>query len=126
MFRLHVEGGMEWMFPLTLMLLFLIGSIAYVSYCIVTGKYVAIKWLETIKHAGMLALAWGALATVYGLSAMFKSLQTLKEVPPLEVLMGGLQALLIALLYALSIFIISLLAYLFLKFKVKNAVQEQN
>jgi hypothetical protein len=125
MLELHARGGMEWMFPLTLMLLFLIGSIAYVSYYIATGKYVAVKWLETIKHTGMLALAWGALATVYGLSAMFKSLQALKEVPPLEVLMGGLQALLIALLYSLIIFIISLLAYLFLKFKVRNAVQEQ-
>ena len=114
------------MVPLSLLLLVLIGLIAYVSYHLASGKYVAFKWLEAIKHTGMLALAWGVLSTIIGLSAMFKSLQVLKEVPPLEVMMGGLQALLIALLYALIIFIISLLAYLLLRFKAKNSIQEQN
>lgn len=126
MLELHLQGGIEYMLPLTLLLLFLIGLITYVSYHIVTKKHIALKWLETIKHTGMLALAWGVLSTVIGLSAMFKSLQARKEVPPLEVMMGGLQALLIALLYALIIFIISLFSYLLLRFKIKNSIQEQN
>ena len=111
------------MLPLSLMLLILIGLIAYVSYSLASGKNLSIKWLEIIKQIGMLALAWGVLSTVIGLFAMFKSLQALKQVPSLEMMMGGLQALLIALLYALIIFIISLLAYLILRWKTNNNSQ---
>ena len=126
MLELHMQGGMEWMFPLSLMLLFLIGLLTCVSYSLATNKHIAIRWLETIKHTGMLAFAWGVLSTVFGLYAMFKSLQALKVAPPLEVMMGGLQALLIALLYSLIIYIISLIAYLLLKLKVKNNSSVQN
>ncbi|QHT70954.1 hypothetical protein GXP67_32060 [Rhodocytophaga rosea] len=121
MLELHERGGLEWMFPLSLMLLTLLGFIAYASYSLATGKTITPKWLETIKHTGMLALSWGVLATIVGLYAMFRGLQAMKVAPPLEVLMGGLQALLIALLYALIIYIISLLAYLILRWRVKNS-----
>ena len=121
MLELHARGGMEWMFPLTLILLTMLGFIAYVSFALTTGKSIAPKWLETIKQTGIIAFAWGVLATIYGLYAMFRSLQALKQAPPLEVMMGGLQALLIALLYALVIFIISLLAYLILRWKIRNS-----
>ena len=123
MLELHLQGGLEYMLPLSLMLLILIGLIAYVSYSLASGKNLSIKWLEIIKQIGMLALAWGVLSTVIGLFAMFKSLQALKQVPSLEMMMGGLQALLIALLYALIIFIISLLAYLILRWKTNNNSQ---
>jgi hypothetical protein len=123
MIELHLQGGLEYMLPLTVLLIILIGLIAYVGYYLAIGKMISAKWLETIKHTGMLALAWGVLSTVIGLSFIFKSLQTLKVAPPLEVIMGGLQALLIALLYALIIFIISLAAYLLLKLKTKSIPQ---
>ena|SRR3712207_3792592 len=121
MIELHLQGGLEWMLPLTIFLLLILGLIGYVVNARMKHTILHPHWLEAIKHTGMLALAWGVLATIVGLYAMFKALQALKQVPPIEVLMGGLQALLIALLYALIIYIISLLAYLFLRLRAKNA-----
>ncbi len=124
MLELHMQGGIEYMLPLTILLLIILGLIGYVLYYRFQGKPVHPLRLELIRHTGMLALAWGVLSTMFGLYAMFKSLQVLKVVPPLPALMGGLQALLISLLYALIIFIISLLAFLLLKLRTKNVSQQ--
>lgn len=115
MIQFHLQGGIIWMAPLSILLLILLGLIFYVGYQRATGKTIHSKWMETIRHTGQLALAWGVFSEVVGLFAIFEDLQSMGAVPPLPMFMGGLKALVIALLYALLIFIISLLAYLILR-----------
>lgn len=113
----YIAGGTNFMHPITLLFLFNLGVIAYVVLTYLKKKYINGKWLETIKHLGGLALAVGTIGTLTGLFLAFDALETIKEIVPFQVIMGGLKVALINILYGLIVFIISMFVYVVIKLK---------
>ena len=114
-FDLHSEGGKPFMWPLTLLLFTNICLILYVSIKLFQKREFFIKRLEAIKQIGGLAAAWGTLSTIVGLSFAFDALENSPEVIPFQVIMGGMKVATISVIYGLSIYCISLVAYIVLK-----------
>jgi len=121
MYEIHLVGGMQFMAPLTLILLINLGLIGFVLFAIIQKKSTNSKTLELIRQLGGLALAWGVFSTVVGLFFAFGALEEMKDTVPFEVIMGGLKVALITALYGMIIFLISLVAYIGLNFLNKNA-----
>jgi len=118
MVDLHIEGGILFMAPLTLLLLGNLGLIAFVLFSKIQNKQF---WIETIRQIGLLALVWGAFSTMVGLYQAFGDLSNMTEQLPFTVIMGGLKVALITALYGLVIFIISLIGFMGLKMISKNS-----
>ena len=59
--------------------------------------------------------AFGAFGTLVGLFFAFGALEAMKETLPFNVISGGLKVALIAVLYGLIVYIITLIAYIILK-----------
>lgn len=116
----HLMGGIEYMFPIFIMLLTIIGLIIYVSSTLIKKKVFNLKWLETIKHIGGFAAAWGTFSTLIGLFQAFDAIERAEEIIPFQVIMGGLKVGLITVLYGLIVFCISQLAYIILKLIVRQ------
>lgn len=113
--NIHIEGGIQYMVPLSLMLLINLGLIAASSISAVTKKQINPGWLEAIKQIGGLAFVWGTFSTLIGFYAAFDDLSKMTETLPFNVIMGGLKVALITVLYGSIICTISLLAFLGLK-----------
>lgn len=112
---LHFEGGIEFMFPLFLML---IANSCILIYTIITRikkNELNSKWLDAIKQIGGLAAAYGAFGTVFGLIQAFNALETSPEVIPFPVICGGLKVAALNVVYGLLILFLSQLAYIILK-----------
>lgn len=118
MLDLHIEGGIMYMAPLTLLLLGNLGLIAFVLFSKIQNKQF---WIEAIRQIGLLALVWGAFSTMVGLYQAFGDLSNMTEPLPFTVIMGGLKVALITALYGLVIFIISLMGFMGLKMISKNS-----
>jgi biopolymer transport protein ExbB/TolQ len=116
----YIAGGVEYMHPITLLFLFNLGVITYVTFNYVNKKSIDKKWIESIKHVGGLALAVGTIGTLIGLFFAFDALEGSKEVIPFPVIMGGLKVALINILYGLFIFFISMIVYVAMKLKIRN------
>jgi biopolymer transport protein ExbB/TolQ len=117
---LHFAGGIEYMFPLFLMLVANFCIIVYLLLARSQKKQFNNKWLEAIKQIGGLAAVWGVFGTIIGLFQAFDSLEAMKEILPFQVIMGGLKVAVITAIYGLSIYCISLLVYILLKLTNKN------
>lgn len=117
---LHIEGGRIFMYPLSIMALLNILIIAFIIFSLVKKNVINPKWLESIKHIGGLAAAWGTWSTIYGLFNIFKAIESSDESFPIQVIAGGLQTSLITIIYGVLIFCISMLAYIALKLTASN------
>jgi len=117
---LHIEGGIQFMFPLFLMLMANSCILIYLIITRIKKKEFNTKWLEAIKQIGGLAAVWGVLGTVIGLFEAFDALEALKEVLPFQVIMGGLKVAVITAIYGLCIFCISMLTYIVFKLTNKD------
>ena len=124
MLDFHVTGGMEYMAPLSLMLLFNLGVIGSLVLARLRKKPLNSLWLEVVRHVGLLAMVWGLLSTIIGLYHAFGALSQMTETLPFNVIMGGLQVALITAEYGLVIGAISMVAYLVLKI-MNREVQSQ-
>jgi flagellar motor component MotA len=115
----YVAGGSEYMHVMTLILIVNVALIIYVAYFNLQKKEIHAKWIETIKQLGGFALAWGAFSTLVGLFQAFGDLETIQEVLPFQVIMGGLKVALITTLYGFGVFHFSLFAVIILKLTKK-------
>ena len=125
MIDLHLAGGIEYMLPLSLLLLSNLALIFFVLVKRFQKKSIAPKWQTIIKHVGGLALAWGAFSTMFGLVLAFDSIEKAKEVIPLQVIMGGLKVASITLVYGLLIFCVSITFYVIIKWLKRDSIPEQ-
>jgi biopolymer transport protein ExbB/TolQ len=123
MFDLHVEGGMEFMLPLSVLFMVNLGVFAFVVFERLTKNVVNDTRLDIIRHLGMLALAFGVFGTVTGLMQAFGALSEIKETLPFYVIMGGLKVAMINVVYGLIIFLVSMLMVLVLRFFAKPQVR---
>jgi hypothetical protein len=121
MIAFHAEGGMPFMVPLTLMLIFNLVLIVLALIKRVQNKERQVERLELVRHIGLLALAWGVFSTVIAFFFAFGDLSRSGDTIPFNVIMGGLRVALITALYGLVIFVISLAGYLALRFSGKNS-----
>jgi MotA/TolQ/ExbB proton channel family len=119
---LHIEGGLYFMLPLTILLLSNLSIILYSIFAVMQKKIIAPKWLEAIKQIGVLAAVFGAFGTIVGLFAAFDALESIKEMLPFQVIMGGMKVAVITVIYGLSILCLSMLAYIILKLSIKNPI----
>lgn len=108
------------MLPLALMLLANLAIIAFALINKMSNKEIHPVILEFIKHIGLLAFVWGIFGTMVGLYEAFSDLSRMTEALPFPVIMGGLKVALITALFGSIIFIISMLAYLALRWMSKK------
>ena len=120
-YNLHIEGGPPYMFPLLLLLVFNIAIFIYILITLIQKRHFNPKWLEALKQIGGLAAAYGTFGTLIGLFFAFNALEAMEVMIPLQVIMGGLKVALITVLYGLTIFCLSLLAYIILKLVSRNS-----
>lgn len=115
MARIFIEGGVNYMIPLTLI---------FIANFVIAGMVVG-KWfrsrtvgqnaLESIRQLAILALAFGTFSTVLGLFRALSSLSQMTEPLPFNVVMGGLSVALITVCYGLIIFLVSMIIFLVLR-----------
>ena len=122
LFDLHVEGGLPFMAPLSVLLAVNVCIVLFIVASLIQKKEVDRRWFGAIKQIGGLAAAWGTLATIVGLYGAFQALEATPEVLPFQVIMGGLKVAVITVIYGLIIFCLSLLAYIILKLLERKAV----
>ena len=122
LFDLHVEGGLPFMAPLSVLLAVNICIVLFIVTSLIQKKEVNGRWFGAIKQIGGLAAAWGTFGTIVGLYAAFKALEATPEVLPFQVIMGGLKVGMITVIYGLVIYCISLLVYIILKLVRKKSV----
>lgn len=120
-FDLHVQGGMIFMAPLSMLFIINIGIFAYVLLAVIQKKQFNAKWLEAIKQIGGLAAAWGTWSTIFGLFQAFDAIEASADVIPFPVICGGLKVASLTVLYGLIIFCLSLLSFIILKLSTNNA-----
>jgi hypothetical protein len=113
----YLAGGVEFMHPITILLVLNLAIVGYVIYSRVWLKAINPNWIEAIKHVGGFAAAVGTFGTLAGLFLAFNALEQSAEVIPFQVIMGGLKVALINVLYGLIVFFISMIAYIVLKLK---------
>lgn len=109
---MHVEGGMEFMLPQTILGLINLGLFIYVLMRLLQKKTINSAMIEGIKHLGTIILAYGAWGTAVGFFQMFDAIEATKEVLPIQVISGGVKVALLNVLYGLFIFFLSMIAYL--------------
>jgi hypothetical protein len=119
-FEMHVVGGIEWMTPITLLLLIDIGITVYILLARVKKKEVSDRLVESVKHVGGVAAAFGTLGTLAAFFMAFDALEKSKEIIGFQIIMGGLKVALITVIYGLVVFCLSLLAYITLKITTRN------
>jgi hypothetical protein len=119
---LHIEGGIYFMLPLAILLFVNLSIMLYSIFAVAQKKMIAPKWLEAIKQIGILAAVFGAFGTIVGLFAAFDALESIKEMLPFQVIMGGMKVAVITVIYGLAIFCLSMLGYIILKLSIKNNV----
>ena len=115
--NIYIAGGIEYMHPITILLLVNIAITGYIIYNRNLSKIISPKWLETIKHIGGFAAAIGTFGTLVGLFMAFNALEHSEQVIPFQVIMGGLKVALINVLYGLIVFLISMICYIVLKLR---------
>jgi len=113
----YLAGGVEFMHPITLLLILNMAIAGYVIYSRISGKTINPNWIEAIKQIGGFALAVGTFGTLAGLFLAFNALEQSEQLIPFQVIMGGLKVSLITVLYGLIVFFISMIAYIILKLK---------
>lgn len=121
MFSLLFEGGFAYMLPLAIMLVLNLVFIALSFMAKMSKKEIQPIWLEFIKQVGLLAFVWGVFGTMVGLYEAFSDLSQMTEALPFPVIMGGLKVALITALFGSIIFVISMLAYLWLRWMTKKS-----
>lgn len=114
-YDLHIQGGPYYTFPLFLMLTANSVILIYLVITQIQKKQFNTQWLETLKQLGGLAAAWGILGTIVGLFNAFDALEAMNEMVAPQIIMGGLKVAVITTIYGLSIFCLSMLAYIILK-----------
>lgn len=106
--------------PLFMTLVSLAGLVAFVVILqvlirLIKGESLSSNKLKTIPVAGSTAFMLGILAQVIGLYQAMGAIQAAGDVSP-ALIAGGFQVSLIAPIYGLIIFVLSLIAYLAISF----------
>jgi MotA/TolQ/ExbB proton channel family len=112
----HLEGGIYYMAPLTILFAVNIAIFIY----LVTKKDFTSIWLEVFRHIGMLILVLGVLGTLAGFIQMFDALESIKEDLPRQVISGGVKVALITAFYGTVYFCITQATYIGLKVLARN------
>ena len=113
----YLAGGVEFMHPITILLIINVAIVGYVIYNKTISRVVNPIWIEAIKHVGGLAVAVGTFGTLVGLFMAFNALEHSEQLIPFQVIMGGLKVALINVLFGLIVFLISMLCYIVLKLR---------
>lgn len=117
----YLAGGVEFMHPITILLVINLAIAGYLIYSKSSGKPVSANWIEAIKQVGGFAAATGTFGTLVGLFLAFNALEQSEQVIPFQVIMGGLKVSLITVLYGLIVFLISMIIYIIFKMKQPSA-----
>lgn len=115
LYSMHVQGGMEYMSPLSFLFVINLAIAAYIVYSLIKKNVFNTRWLEAFRQIGMLILALGVFGTVVGFLQMFDALEATKETLPLNVISGGVKVALLTVIYGLALFSITQTAYIILK-----------
>jgi hypothetical protein len=108
----NVIGGLIFMAVLNVLFVANMGLILYLVVRVFMNQSINDRLLETVKQVGGLAAAFGAWSTVLGLFYAFGSIETAKEMIPVQVIFGGLKVGVITVMHGLIIFCHALFAYI--------------
>jgi flagellar motor component MotA len=120
---LHVQGGIEYISPLSILFVVNLVLILYSFVRIVQGKKLAPSALEIIKQIGNLIMAFGVFGTLVGFLQMFDALEAMKETLPLNIISGGVKVALLAVIYGCILYCITLCGYIALRIKIESQTQ---
>lgn len=120
---LHVEGGIEYISPLTILFVVNVALLLYSFVQIGQGKKLAPLLLETIKQIGNLIMALGIFGTLVGFLQMFDALEAMKETLPLSVISGGVKVALLAVIYGCVLYSLNTCGFIVLNILVKRQSQ---
>ena len=67
LFDLHVEGGLPFMAPLSVLLAVNVCIVLFIVASLIQKKEVDRRWFGAIKQIGGLAAAWGTFGTIAGI-----------------------------------------------------------
>lgn len=124
MLNLFVEGGVEYMFTITLLLLIVLVLAGVAAYKYFARLPVSRRLVESIRQVGMLALVWGIFSTVLAFFQALRALSELEDPLPFNVIMGGLKVALITSLYGMVVFLMALSFFIGLQFLMKKKILE--
>ena len=121
--ELHLQGGIEYMSPITLLF---VANLALAVYLLLTRKTNSnyTRWLEVHKQAGYLMLAVGVWGTLVGFFQIFDALEAIKDPLSLNVISGGVKVTLLAVVYANGLFCIHQVIQMALRFLLNNTARE--
>ena len=105
--ELYVSGGVNFMNPISVMLLIILLITAVVGYRYFRKNEISHRLVDSVRQVGMLALAWGVFSTVLGFFQALDVLSELKDPLPFYVIMGGIKVALITSLYGMIVFLIA-------------------
>lgn len=118
MINLYYRGGPLFMTLIILAGLFMAGIAVYFVIKMINGDQLPKSRLKAIPIAGSLAFMLGILAQAIGLYQAMSAIQAAGDVSP-ALLAGGFQVSMIAPIFGIFIFIISLIVYLCISFWYK-------
>lgn len=107
----HVEGAIQFMAPLTILLVI---DVLLFGYIVFKKQYNS-ALTEVFKHIGILIFVYGVAGTLTGFLQMFDALEAMKETLPLSVISGGVKVAILNVLYGAAYFCLVQIGYIVIK-----------
>lgn len=114
MIQHHIEGGIYYMAPLTILFVCNIGIFIYLLMLKLRNNDMPIVLLESMRQIGILILVLGIFGTLVGFLQMFDALETIKEDLSRQVISGGVKVALLTITYGSIYFCITQFGYILL------------
>jgi hypothetical protein len=115
MLDIYIAGGVEYMHPVTLVLIVLLVMAGRLVFKKMRHQPLEESNFKVLLQLGMLGLALGTFGTIIGFFQALHALSEMTETLPFNVIMGGLKVALITVIYGLIVFIISMVLYFVLR-----------
>ncbi len=121
MIQAYKMGG-PYMHVITLLGILMLAIAIWKIVGLVKKTSIDLKWLDLIRMAGSLALAFGFLSQVVGIVAALEAIKAAADVSPEIVMMGAIVSF-YAPIWGLMVFIFSMLFYYVLRETIKARMQ---
>lgn len=115
MLDIYIAGGVEYMHPVTLVLIVLLVMAGRLVFRKIRHQPLEESNFKVLLQLGMLGLALGTFGTIIGFFQVLHALSEMTETLPFNVIMGGLKVALITVIYGVIVFIISMVLYFVLR-----------
>lgn len=121
MLQLHFVGGIEYMMPITIVLMINLTLLTITIIKKMKHQTPSETHIILIRELGIFAGVFGIFGTMVGLYQAFGDLSRMTETLPFNVIMGGLQVALITALWGSIVCLLSIAAFVGLRWTQRNS-----